>query len=365
VSWWKRLFSRAQVPTPTGPELPATVELIPGRLTARVVGHDVPTGQGLFPCWTYVSDGLRSVGQDELIFTLRRRSGEPVGAFPADPLTFFKQAHSLATQGRTVGPWGYTVFSSPRGFLGITRPLGFAYARPDRLPGTELPPASALAMTLLQPDEAAVVERAGVYRILSLLGRTNRYYPFPCWSDRDRPPVIDPPAFAASLLSKTAAGGYCPGASVRVWMPDAPRALANSPDREAPGVGDTVELWLPRGGTAELAAGLRSLGPSGSVALRTDPDPRAEVRLVWRPGQTGPETITPDGSDALMMTGGFLLLVFDPSLSDAATLIEDGFAAMLGAASWERVLDAITRQEPADVPSAEPGKKAFAVRWHG
>src|SRR5262245_12641464 len=119
MSLWSKLFrtvapSSASASGASESALPATVELVPGKLTARVVSHNLPVGSDTVPCWTYVSEGLARLGQDELVFTLRRRGAEAEGAFPPDPLMFFRQVHSLAEQGQIVGPWAYTVFDSPR-----------------------------------------------------------------------------------------------------------------------------------------------------------------------------------------------------------------------------------------------------------
>ncbi len=381
MGFWSRLFGKPAAPTvgaePVGHEdedspvhapNPRTfppVEALPGQLVVRVVAHHVPAGPRSYACWTYISEGLSRVGQEELVFTLRRRRGEAEDAFPTDPIMFFRQVYSLAEQKRIVGPWAYTVFGSPRGFLGFTQHIGFAYARPEALPGVELPPLeSSLALTLLLPTEAEVVERVGPYRILSLLGIKNRYYPYPSWSDRDRAPVADVRSFELSQLSKLPAL-TCHGASVRTRIPNAPTAIPGSRDRTAARTDDAIELRLPRGRGAELANTLRSLGTSSALTLRTDPDPQSDVRLVWEPGQTEPLTITPDGSLAGLMTGGFLMCVFGSGISDGARVIEDGFALTCGSESWQRILNAVATEESMDLVAQKSEGKSFLIRWVG
>ncbi|MDB5310235.1 MAG: hypothetical protein JWO38_4437 [Gemmataceae bacterium] len=364
MGWWSRLFGRSQASAPTTKELPGEVELIPGRLVARVVAHEVPLGDRTLPCWTYTTHGLAAVGQDELIFTLRRRSGEPATAVPTDPFTLMKQVFSLAEQGRAVGPMGYTVFGSPRGFLGVTQQVGIVYARPPAaLP--DIPVASVdqtLVVILLRPEEAAVVQRVGAYRVLTLLGREARYYPYPFWSDRDRAAVINEAAAQASVMSKVSARIGCPEASVRVSIPDVPRQVGAA-DREVSGFGDTIEFWLTKTQAAKLADTLRSFGPSGSCVLTTTPDPSADVRLVWEPGLMEVQTITPGGSKAQIVTGGYLIVVFGPDLQDGARVVEDGFAVIFRPETWERVLSAMTNGEGLHVPGQNPKQQGFAIRF--
>jgi hypothetical protein len=286
-------------------------------------------------------------------------------SFPTDPLMFFRQVFSLAEQKQFVGPWGYTIFGSPRGFLGLTGHVGFAYAPPGPLPGVPLPAESFLAMTFLRAEEAAIVQQIGVYRILTQLGRVNRYYPYPSWSDRDRAPVTDPAAFETSLLSKVGRVVSLRGVHVRMQFSAMPEVVAGTRDRDVANLGEPVEVWFSRGQGPELTTVLRSFGESGSFVLRTDPDPHADARLVWQPGQMSAQTIAPEGSPAGLVTGGFLMVVFGPSLVDGARVLEDGFAVTLGAEAWQRVLRAVSTGESADVAAHEPGMKPFAVRWIG
>src|SRR5262249_16400963 len=159
------------------------------------------------PCWTYVTSGLWKVGQKDLIFSLHRGPGEAPGDFPKDPLDFFGQVYELTSQGRLVDVGGYTCFQKPSGFLGRTDPIGFAYSPPENFEGLVLPPPNTgLTAILLTADEAAVVPSLGTYRVLTLLGQANRYYPCPPWSDRRRPSVLSQQDLTQSLLAKIPRG---------------------------------------------------------------------------------------------------------------------------------------------------------------
>src|SRR5579871_1140273 len=87
-------------------ESPGTqhLELVPGRLTATVVDHDLDGRHRR----TISSGGLEAHGQAEVAITLLR--GDQDAVWLSDVTGFFTTLLDLAAQGRVVGPWGYTLF---------------------------------------------------------------------------------------------------------------------------------------------------------------------------------------------------------------------------------------------------------------
>ena len=134
MSWWKKLFGgkvaevteataadeavRASTSAPhatsTTRQFPVTVEIIPGELSARVYLHEICATGGRIPCWSYVSDGLGAHQHREVVFTLRRESGEADAAFPEDPLRLFGTMYRLAAQGKRVTVGGCTELGARR-----------------------------------------------------------------------------------------------------------------------------------------------------------------------------------------------------------------------------------------------------------
>jgi hypothetical protein len=362
MSFWSNLFrGRKEPATPDGP---ARVEVVPGRLAVRVATHDVANGPDAVPCWTYVTEGLWPLGQKEVVFSLRRRPGEGAGDFPRDPFAFFAQLPALAEQGRVVDAGDYSAFRAPGGFLGAGEPTGFAYVPTEALPGVALPPAGqSITALLLRPEEVAVVSAIGCYRLAALLGRANRYYPNPPWSDRDRPAVLTEADLRQSLLGKVG-HLYCRGASARVLMePSQPPPAGTRADREAVPSGRRITLKLPAGQRPRLRSALANVPDEGGLALLTDADPEANVRLVWRPGQERVETITPYWSDGSCLTGGFVALLFGPSLHDGGQMCEDGFAVTLAPATWPQVRAALTDARPLLVPAADANQLELEIAW--
>jgi hypothetical protein len=362
MSWWQKLFGGSrQAKTPPAGSFPVTIPLVEG-LSATVHLHDLPNGPEQIPCWTYVTSGLWDHGQKEIIFSLRRRPGEPPADFPQDPLGFFVEVHRLAREGRLVDVGGHTCFRNPAGFLGGTEQIGFAYISPEPLAGVDLPPQDrAMTAILLAPAEAEVVPVIGSYRVTTLLGQATRYYPCPPWAERGRRPLLSRQDLEQSLLGKMQTV-YCPGAAVRMLMePQQPTAPGQ--DRITSSQGKRITLRLParhRPGLGEYLAGQPD---QWGLALLTEPDPEANVRLVWRPGQQHAQTITPYWSDGSCFTGGFLALVAEASLSDGACVFEDGFLVTLSPATQGRVREALTAGKPLVVGPANPDLTEFSLEW--
>ncbi len=359
VGLWQRLFG-GNKSNPVEPSA-VDVELVAGKLSARVVPHTITRATEPVPCWTYVTRGLPALGQKEFVFTLRRLPGETEP--PGDPLNFFAQVHDLAAKGQVVDVGGYSCFRSPVGFLGRGDVVGLAYTSTEALDGVELPPADqALLAVLLAPEEAAVVGAIGTYRILALLGRANRYYPCPPWSDRQRPAVLTPADLAASLLSQVPTS-YVRGATVRTFIhPVAPAQRAGD-DRQGSLAGGEIVLRLPVSQRQPLREALARVPDEAALALLTDADPEANVRLVWRPGDEGIQTIIPTGSDGSCLTGGFVALIFGPTIQDGGRIVEDGFAVMLCPASWAKVREALSSGQPVRIAASGGGLMDFALDW--
>src|SRR5579871_6245186 len=175
-------------PPPLSSPLPVYFEAVPDELAVRVYHHAVLTkAGGEVPCWSYVTDGLRRHGQQELVFTLRRRPGE--SQIPQDPLDFFTRVYRQLGTGNKLEAGGFSRYRRPGGFLGRAGTVGLIYVPAAPMRGVNYAdrPLSAL---LLAPGEVEWVAARGNYRVLSLLGQWQHHYPWPPWNERDRPAVL-------------------------------------------------------------------------------------------------------------------------------------------------------------------------------
>jgi len=339
MSWWKKLVdpSKAQATADPAsePAAPVDVELIAGKLSARIYVHEIDARQGSIPCWSYVTDGLIGQQQAELVFTLRRDPGEPSDGFPPDPLQLFVAVYQLAEQGKRATSGSFTQFGD-RNFFG--HHLLYASAQP--LAGVTLPP-DCLAALLVTADELRAVREFGCTRVLARLGQASAYYPFPPWADRRRQGLSLTRTFEASLLSKiprASAQGVC------VSVKDN-RIIVSARRAEQPS-------WPER---------LAQLPDNVPFALLTALDPTANGCLVWVPGQKGPEAITPPGSDGSRLCGCFILFLADQPVN-GGKLLEDGFAMELTRDAWQAIRRALVDGQELSI-AATGGGMSFALTW--
>jgi hypothetical protein len=371
---WQRLFRDQPSPADPAPAepalsvpIPAYREPIPDRFAVRVYRHDLPLGRDPIPSWSYVTDGMRALNQKEIVLTLRRRPDEPPDAFPEDPVRLFESLFRQAEQGRRLDVGSHTVLTPDSRFLGLARATGLAYGPGMTLPGVNYPDRP-LAAVLLVGDEVAAVKTVGTYRVLTLLGLAARYYPFPPWSDRDRAAVLTRDDVDTSRLSR----------ATTVFLPGATLHLGLDAEKYAPGLAKPVSgqtrvadgstkgrlvLRVAAARQADLARRLAQAPANAPVALLLGADPKANVRLLWRPGQEGARTLFPaDDGDRADMTGGFLLVLPVSDAPQRARICEDGFALQVRPAVWARLRDALRGGRPFALPPADEGLD-FEVQW--
>jgi hypothetical protein len=322
----------------TGPEgeFPVRLDLVPGKLSAQVYLHDVKSVRRKIPCWTYVTDGLRERGQKEVVITLSREEDENASDFPRAPLKFFSHLYEFSEGGESVDVGDVTQFEGD-GFMGRA---GIVYAEPESLYGLELPSFS-LAAVLLTEDELQAVHAFGATRVLALLGKAARHYPYPAWSDRSRPGLELTATLEQSVLAQIDRRRI-PGLRVRV---EGNRIVASV----APEAVEDLQTVLSRA-TVNVP-----------LALPTDLDPVADGCLVWEPGHLEPTVAAPPGSRRTRLSGCFLALVPDQE-EDCSEIVEDGMVVSFTDSSWLAVKGALETQAPITIPSTS-GSLHFTLSW--
>lgn len=332
-----------RTPKETPPEkspldFPVSHEVIAGELVVHIHRHELESRGEVIPCWSYVSEGLERHGQQEIVFTIRRRDREAEQPVPPDPLLFLQAVHGFAEQGRIVYAGGTTQFGE-RDLFGFK---GVLYLRAQRLAGVSLPP-RALAGVLLTEPEVSVANRFSGTRVSSRLGHRYRRYPYPPWADRDRSslamPELNEPTLLAQLPVVQLAGA----------------SAASTPD-------SGLTLRLRESSSRDLKGVLEQVPEGQPFALALEVDPRADGCLVWEgPTQSTPSAIAPEGSSGSRVCGCFLAFVSTPEAEDGMKIVEDGFALTLTPANWALILEAIQETRPTRVESA--GSPLFALEW--
>lgn len=335
MSWWKKLLGPSAAGRAGEPTWPIELEVVIGKLSARVYLHDIEFQSGPIACWSYVTQGLAALEQPEIVFTLRRDPDEPSDGFPQDPLHLLATIYQLADDGQRVGPGGVTDFGA-RSFLG--HHLLYVEAQPlDRVP---LPP-SCLAALLITTDELRAVREFGTTRVLARMGQASGYYPFPPWADRRRAGLSLARTFEHSQLSKLPRTALH---DVRVGVKD-----------------NQITVSALRGAQPPWQDRLAELSDNVPLALLTALDPTANGCLVWVPGQSEPEAITPPGSDGSRLCGCFVVLLPEQP-ENGGRILEDGFVMELTADSWKGVRSALIDARDVWIPAAGTGM-SFALTW--
>lgn len=319
-------------------------EVLPGRVLARVFAHQLESRRGPVPCLSYVTEGLRSSGQRELVFTIVRDAGATVDAAPRGPLAFLRAVAELAAQGRLVGPGHWTELGGA-GLLGRAELRGVAYQAAWPMDGVRLPEGALAAIPLLAP-ELETVKRFGALRVLARLGRAAGFFPTAPWCDPDRAAIATPDE--KTVLDGVACG-FFEGVS----------AVLD---------GAHVVVRIEPAASELIARALPGLPPTAALALHLSLDPTADACLVWSPGQTNLEAITPHGSAGARASGCFVLFVPEQDY-DGGNPFEDGFAMMLTDASWARLREALLSGAPLTIPGAA-NTKALCIEtaprsWRG
>jgi hypothetical protein len=170
----------------------ARFALVEGKLWADVYSHSIDSVEGPIPCWTYVTVGMQSANQKEMLLTVKREKGEAEDAFDRFLPNLFTSFYKFAEKGQVVDIGGITQLG-PGGTPILGRPdfLGLIYTAPQSLPGIEVRP-DQLTVLLVTQRELSLGRRLGMTRLLSRLGESVRYYPAPPWADRKRQEVFGP-----------------------------------------------------------------------------------------------------------------------------------------------------------------------------
>jgi len=241
-------------------------QLIEGKLWAEVYAPTLQTQDGPLPCWTYATVGLRSVGQKEMLLTIKREKGEDASAYDRFLPNLFTTFYQLAQNGQRVDIGGFTQLGKGgTPLLGRADLLGLLYAAPQPIPGLEISP-DHLMVLLATERELKLALSLGETRFLSRLGHATRYYPVPPWADRKRPEVYGPEAEERkSLLGKV----HCtavPGVKVR--LENRKTASIETQKKTAP-PGSGMMVSLPTGRL------LLTVSPRGAQSLKkAASDPR-------------------------------------------------------------------------------------------
>jgi hypothetical protein len=289
---------------------PVEQVLIADKLTAVINEVEVTTPAGPLACWLYGTSGFQTMGQKEIFFLLVREKNEPSESFPKEPLSMLANFEPLIEKGLRYDIGDFPDFGGPGPFgrqLTFVAPM--ALMAPAAIEGADIPQ-DALVAFLVNPDERESIEKYGITRFTTRLGRAAGVFPYPLWSHRTRS------FFPAAMDRDTVLED--------VERVKVPRMIVYQE-------GDAFYLM----NQPELAAQLRDELPAlVSSALLTGPDPQADAHLVWDSKQSEPQAHIQPGKSGDHLGASFLILV--PGQDENTwEIYEDGFTWQLTPRAWE------------------------------
>jgi len=342
MSWWQSLGLPGAQIDKTSVRFPVEIELVPEVLKAQVHLSTFIVADDELICWTYVSDGLRKMGQKELVISLRKPVDAAVGEFPQAPVEFFKTVFQYSVRKEFIDIGSVSDFGEP-GFL-TNDFIGAAYIRSQSL-GEFFPPPESLAMVLLTKDEMEAVQIAGLTRVLALLGRANLHFPCPAWNDLERSPVVSSELLAIMKES---------------FISQMPRILVR--DSGVSSLERVIDLQLPLSARHYFKQ-LDELERQSPLLLLSDLDERADAVLVFQEERKAPPlAISAPGTQGSRIAGSFIC--FAPAQpGDQGMIIEDGFALSMRDETWSQLKSSLVNGSPFYLSREEEGYD-FRLNWH-
>jgi hypothetical protein len=285
--------------------------------------------------YSYVTHGLTEHRQKEMVFTLRGTAEVAEESFRERLFSLAATFQQLAAQGRTVDVGDVTGFGEERPFPGWH--LLYAWAWP--IPGVPVP-RDGLSALFITDKELELFKHCGSARVLALLGRECSHYPYPPWSDLQRPELPAAAILQNSLLPRVA--------SAHAWSARVVQTEGDIVLRAAPGSHERFRKLFQQ-----------LPDEKQPFALLTGIDETANACLTWEPGQREPCAISPPGSKGDQV-GGCFLLILPGAEQEEARLHEDGFVWCLSQESSKALRRALCEEQAV---ALLVGGKRLRLEW--
>jgi hypothetical protein len=340
------------------------LNVAPGGVTLRVFAHTIDSSTGPLPCWTFVSDGLWSLGHKEVVLTVQRRPGEPEEAYPRGVPQLYAAIAESALGKRVVDIGGITTIATPGQLLGRPDFNCVLYSPPQTIGGVRVC-APCLTALILTETELRLSREFGMVRLMTTLGNQHRYFPTAPWVDRDRPVLLDAEGMSKSLLSRTPRVELW-SSSVRQVGPVVTSVARDGsgglPEREVTYGATRIELRLRPAARRVMQQVVPQIRPEMPLAFLVGPDPASHSYLCWKPGQQGTHGIVSPYGPGTSAAGNFMMFVAGQE-EDGGVVVEDGYGMFLRKATWERIQAALADGESISVEATSGTRASLDILW--
>lgn len=317
---------------------PIKLGIIPNKLAVSIYFHNIVISGKSVPCWSYVSDGLISLKQKEIIFTLQALAGEDTSKFPTQPLQIFVLIYKTAAQ-QKLSNAGDVIPLGEKGLYGF---LTIALMPPL----VEIPNINfnrpMLSAVLLTKDESLVAKSFGLTRVISRLGYEQKRFPCQGANARDRQPINWQIGVQKSVIKN----------------------LPRTPVKQASvylSAGEHVVLSLPTLLHTAMASAFKKHPPNKPLCLLTQLSPSQEGCLVWLADSGATEMHMRPNASGDSIGGSFILL--EPGQTkDGAAILEDGFSMQFSPDNWSLFIDAVANKQFFHIQGSG-GDMDFILTW--
>ncbi|KAH9222321.1 hypothetical protein DL95DRAFT_508238 [Leptodontidium sp. 2 PMI_412] len=342
---------------------PKVVRIGTATFTVSIHAHQFYSPPNQLPCWTYISQGISTPSQPEIVFTLLRRVSENIEVFPQFPLEWIKTVYGLAQSGLHLETGDLAeldisqreaslkigqikILQNPQAWQMMGRFGSILHGMPlnsgcFQFPNDMLPPNAHHAIALTH-EETAVAKQFGVTRVLGHLGLSVRWFPYPPWIDRDRNDTVN-------LADQ--------GGSIRIGMP-----ILRLNGLNAMLVQDDIILTIPADEQKRktFKEYILELPMSAAVGLDSFMTEEADSGLTWKRGQKDPMGYASNSGVMKSLNLGFLM--FAPQQdSDRCIMCEDGYGILIRDDTWARIRNAIQESQEIIIPLEND--KRFILQW--
>ena len=290
---------------------------------------------------TFISKGLATFHQSEVVWTVRDYSSPPSGggpltglSLPSEVIQWYTMLLEYSKKGQLVHAYGFTDFSAQSFFgradMGSVVYMPSSLVTLDGLPSGVLPENRLHAIALTTLERKA---RGGLLRILSRLGHQARYYPFPPWWDEQRPVSWSDELQNSTLLAHA-------GNTVQL------SGLSATRRRSVPAQGGDefdVVLYIRPGAADKLKQLVEAYPPSAAIGLEMELHEYADSCLTWMP-ELDPKAVHAIGAgDSPMEALGACFILFISQQDSFVTRqLEDGYAGTCIEHNFRRFVLTIT-----------------------
>lgn len=335
MNFFKQFFKNSK--TKEDPKGPERIELIKDKLYVKVVIQELRCGGPYdeMKSLAFLTEGLYSIGQKELFFVLTNYGADYQKMY-GNIFQYFITIYELSKHRRFVDIGEITAFGK-NDLLGWK---GIVYNEiPDHL--TDFFKSPTLSVLLLSEEEIKSIGSYGRLRILSMLGNSSKYFPYPFWSDLKRKQLPIGRMANTSMLSKT---------EIRLPLKESTVTLINN----------KIFFKIEKEKTIAVHKELQEQRNPFVIFPFLDKSANACLTYTFDNNENGPGAISPPGSKGTMV-GACTLLLVPQQDNYSSRILEDGFCLFVTNNQIDEFFNAIENKRSFDLNSEK--NMSFSMEW--